>query len=81
MADLRRRGDTRPLIRDDVNPLSWKPTRPVRWLPRHGAPYCVLEWTTQHAVKILALLPVYTAIVVTLVLLMVIFGVPFVDGK
>lgn len=80
MADRRRRGDTRPLTKDS-NGLTWKPGRPVRWLPRHGDPYCVLEWTSQRAIKTLALLPVYIALVVTVMLMIMIFGVPFVDGR
>lgn len=63
--------------------LSWKCNHgePFRWLPRHGEPFCVAEWLSQSVIKVLACLPVYTALVVTATLLMVIFGVPFVEGK
>lgn len=45
------------------------------WLPRDGDPLSYLEWVSQSVIKFIAWLPVYTAIVVTLVLLVQIFGV------
>jgi hypothetical protein len=67
----------------DERPLSWRPIHgeTFRWLPRQGEPLCVAEWITQKIIKLVAYTPVYTAIVVTLVLLVQIFGVPFVGGK
>lgn len=44
-------------------------TRPLRLLPRDGEPTCIFEWTSQQFVKALAYLPVYTAIIVTLSLI------------
>lgn len=55
--------------------------QPFRWLPRQGEPSCVVEWISQTVIKIIAYLPVYTAIVVTLVLLVQLFGIPFIGGR
>lgn len=54
--------------------------RLYNWLPRQGAPLSNAEKLVQNAVKVCAFLPVYTAIVVTIVLLLEIFGFPFVKG-
>lgn len=54
---------------------------PIRWLPRHGYPRSNGEWILQKAIQTIAFLPVYTALVVTLVLLVLVFGVPFLDGR
>lgn len=51
-----------------------------RWLPRNGKPSTGAEKVVHAAIKILAWLPVYTAIVVTLTLLAVLFGLPFLGG-
>jgi hypothetical protein len=53
----------------------------IRWLPRHGDPETKTERVMQQLVKIVAFLPVYTAIVVTLTLLVLVFGVPFLGGS
>jgi hypothetical protein len=55
--------------------------RPYNWLPRQGVPLNNYERFSQTAIKVIAWLPVYTAIVVTLVLLLEIFGIPFVKGS
>jgi hypothetical protein len=62
--------------------LNLHPThnQPFRWLPRHGEPSCVGEWLSQRFIVVVAWLPVYTAIVVTLALLVLLFGVPWVEG-
>lgn len=77
-----RRGDNRPYRRGPSEPLQWvlNTRSPFRWLPRHGDPFCVVEWFSQKTIKSVAYLPIYTAIIVTLVLLVQIFGVPFVGG-
>jgi hypothetical protein len=62
---VRREGDDRPFHYD--GPML-KTQRPIRWLPRHGDPTCVLEFWSQQFVKWAAYLPVYTAIVATLTL-------------
>lgn len=62
----RRKGDTRPFESPNKERLAWHPFLPVRWLPRHGQPGCILEWTSQRFVKLSAWLPFYTAVVVTL---------------
>lgn len=82
MESVPRRGDTRPYRRDPADPLKWmlRHRAPFRWLPRHGDPSCYLEWFSQHSIRSLASLPVYTAVIVTLVLLVEIFGIPFVEG-
>lgn len=68
-----RYGDARPYRRTDHRTgLSWTVMdRPIRWLPRHGEPYCVLEWISQMLVRAVAFLPVYTAIIATLTLLLI----------
>lgn len=45
-------------------------------LPRQGPPRTGKERLAQKTVKCVAFLPVYTAIVVTIILLLAIFGVP-----
>lgn len=55
-----RKGDERPL--EHSSPLAVLPSRPFRWLPRHGQPFCIGEWATQHTVKSLARLPIYLAL-------------------
>ncbi len=83
MESVPRRGDTRPYRRDAAEPIRWilNVHSPFRWLPRHGDPSCYLEWTSQKIIRLLAYLPIYTAIIATLVLLVEIFGVPFVGGR
>lgn len=46
----------------------------LRLIPSQGQPEKLIEKICQTAVKVLAYLPIYTAVVVTLVLLAVIFG-------
>ena len=55
--------------------------QPFRWLPRQGEPSCIGEWLSQRAITALAWLPFYTALVATLALLVLIFGVPFVATR
>lgn len=71
--DERRKGDERPRKHVAGVPLNLSPTheQPFRWLPRHGEPSCIGEWFTQRAIKALARLPVYTAVISTLVLISV----------
>lgn len=52
--------------------------RSFRWLPKHGEPKRILEFISQAIVKITAFLPLYVTVVVTITLLFVLFGVPFV---
>lgn len=52
-----------------------------RWLPRHGQPSCVGEWISQVLVRCLAWAPLYTAVVVTAMALVYVFGFPFVEGR
>lgn len=67
---------------DGSDVLTLAPSRDAfRWLPRHGKPTRGLERLTQGTVRGLAMLPVYTALIVTLVLLLQIFGVPFIGGR
>jgi len=51
-----------------------------KWLPSQGAPLTNSERVVQNIIKVCSILPVYTAIIVTLVLLLEIFGIPFVKG-
>ncbi len=43
----------------------------MRWLPRHGEPLWFAERLSQSLIRSLAYLPVYTAVVVTLTLVLV----------
>jgi hypothetical protein len=58
----------------------WPPDGPFRWAPKHGDPQCLAEWTTQAMIKLLAFLPVYVAVVVTLLLVVAIYGVSLLRG-
>lgn len=76
--DRRRPGDERPRKHVKGVPLNLTPTqRPIRWLPRYGDPTCLLEWVAQRTITALAYLPVYTAIVATLCLVVLVLGPPF----
>lgn len=55
--------------------------QPFRWLPRQGPPSWIGEWLSQAIVKALAYLPIYTSIIVTLIILLQLFGVPFIEGR
>jgi hypothetical protein len=82
VTDERREGDTRPLEHDARVSLTLTPAedRPFRWLPRHGQPYCIGEWATQHVIRLLAWAPLYVALIVTLILV-VQLGHPFGLGR
>jgi hypothetical protein len=79
--DKRRPGDERPFEHDQDISLTLLPAegQPFRWLPRHGQPSCIGEWMAQRMVTATAWAPIYIAIVTTLTLLVVVFGVPFVS--
>jgi hypothetical protein len=47
------------------------------WLPRQGKASSIEEWIVQNTIRALAWLPLYTAIVVTVTLLLILFGVPY----
>lgn len=65
----KRSGDPRPFRRWHRLPLRRTPVdAPFRWLPRHGDPSCVIEWVSQNMIRSVAFLPIYTAIVVTITL-------------
>ena len=42
-----------------------------RLLPRKGKPLCLVDWISQVLIRVLAFLPVYTALVATLTLIAV----------
>ncbi len=73
MSDQRRTGDRRPLKHPPGMPLTARRgvDHPFRWLPRHGEPYCVVEWLTQTIARLLVYLPVYVAVVVTVTLILI----------
>lgn len=83
MGDRRREGDVRPRKHTKGVPLNLHPAhgQSFRWLPRHGEPSCIGEWVSQRTITALAWLPFYTALVATLVLLVLVFGVPFMDER
>jgi hypothetical protein len=68
--DQRREGDERPRKHVQGVALTLTPAhnQPFRWLPRHGQPSCIGERATQTAIRCLAWAPLYTAVVVTLML-------------
>lgn len=51
-----------------------------RWVPRQGKPRCIAEWASQALVRFLAFLPVYIAVVVSIILVIVIWH-PFGLGR
>ena len=76
MSDERRTGDVRPENRPEGVGLTMFPhdgLSQVRWLPRHGEPLCILDWVSQSTVRLLAWLPFYTALIVTLMLAIELF--------
>lgn len=46
---------------------------PAHWLPRSGSPTSVCEWLAQWLIRSLAIWPVYTAFIVTLILIIELF--------
>lgn len=70
---VRRSGDVRPFESANRDRLAWHPSMPIRWLPRHGQPGCLLEWFSQRVIVLSAYLPVYIAVIVTLTLLVVLW--------
>ena len=69
----RRNGDTRPFESPVKERLAWHPLLPIRWLPRHGQPGCLIEWVSQKFVRLSAWLPFYIAVIATLTLVVVLF--------
>ena len=71
--DNRREGDDRPTEHDERLNLHLTPDgdEPFRFLPRHGQPYCIGEWASQHFIKTMAWWPVYTGTVSTLILIII----------
>ena len=55
--------------------------RPFHWLPCQGEADSTLERIIQGGIKLIAWLPVYTALIATITLLLIIFGVPFTGGN
>lgn len=70
-----RKGDRCRDLRGSSDRLTWSMTEysSFRWLPKHGKPSSVFEWLSQNFVKLIAWLPVYIAIVVTLIFLLQIY--------
>jgi hypothetical protein len=68
-----RRGDTRSFIY--VGKLAWWPAKgyPFRWKPEYGNPECVGELVAQNIWKNRIVL--YIAVVVTLILIVQVFGI------
>ena len=54
------------------------PIRTYNWLPRQGKPKKYLDLMCQIVLKVMAFLPLYIAVVVTITLMIVLFGVPFI---
>lgn len=45
-----------------------EPVAERHWLPRQGEPVSDIDWLTQQFVRTLAWWPIYTAVIVTLIL-------------
>lgn len=45
----------------------------IRWLPRQGRPLRTIDWISQTIIKVVAFLPIYVAILVTILLLLQIY--------
>ena len=73
--DNRREGDERPIHHDEKLHLHLSPDQgePFRFLPKHGDPYCIGEWASQHFVKTIAYWPIYSSIVSTLILVIIVW--------
>lgn len=54
---------------------------PRSWLPRNGLPHSVVELLVQRLIRVLSFLPVYTAVIVTCIILIQVFGLPWGIGK
>jgi hypothetical protein len=68
-SDRRRTGDDRPYKHTAGVPLNLHPAHdePFRWLPRNGEPSCIGEWLSQQTIRLVAWLPFYIALMVTLI--------------
>jgi len=75
MPDTRREGDSRPIHHDERLNLHLTPDgrQPFRFLPKHGQPYCIGEWVSQHVIRWTSLLPIYIAIVTTLTFIIILW--------
>lgn len=62
-------------VSSDGKPLALRPFHgePIRWFPRHGEPICVLEWVSQNATRLAAFLPIYIAIIVSIMICIMVF--------
>jgi hypothetical protein len=69
-SDRRREGDDRPFRKAAGVPLNLHPAHdePFRWLPRQGEPSCIGEWLSQQTIRLVAWLPIYIALIVTLII-------------
>lgn len=59
--DQRRDGDTRPFHHEDKLRLWPEPGEPLRFKPKHGEPFCLLEWVSQHCFRALPVLALMVA--------------------
>lgn len=68
--DELRKGDTRSFHREGGVHLTLLPApdQPFRFLPRQGDPLSILEWLSQRFLCFVAWIPVYIAIVVSIIL-------------
>lgn len=56
-----------------------RPINEWRLRSRYGQPRCAVDWTSQQIFA--HVIPFYIALIVTLTLLVQVFGVPFVSGR
>ncbi len=66
----------------EIPPVTFRPQpdKPSHWLPKQGHPLSIAEWMSQYFIRFFAWLPAYTAVVLTLVLIIEIWH-PFGLGE
>lgn len=66
----------------ETPPVTFRPPpdKPSHWLPKQGSPFSVAEWMSQYFIRFFAWLPAYTAVVLTIVLIIEIWH-PFGLGE
>lgn len=74
MSDSRRSGDQKDIYHQ--KPLTWWPAReqPLRLLPRHGDPHCLIEWLAQNTLKLIAYPPAYVLLVLMLLVVVQLYN-------
>lgn len=74
MSDSRRSGDQRAIYHEKS--LTWWPRagQPLRLLPRHGDPHCLVEWLAQNMLKAVAYPPAYVLLILTILVVVQLYN-------